>query len=719
MKSILQNFFGYTEFRPLQAEVIQHVLSGKDAFVLMPTGGGKSLCYQVPALKFDGLTLVISPLISLMKDQVDALKSNGVSAEFINSSLSQKEIQSIQNRLEKGEINILYLAPERIALPNFQSFLRTLKISLIAVDEAHCISEWGHDFRPDYKVLTNLKTWFPSIPLIALTATATPLVQKDILKQLHMESAQVFLSGFHRKNLEFTVINKQDAFEKLLQLIKKYQGESIIVYCFSRKDTEKICQDLEFEKIKALPYHAGLNADVRKKNQELFIRDEVNVIVATIAFGMGIDKPDVRLVVHYTYPKSLEGYYQEIGRAGRDGLPSECVLFFTQADTRNHRFFLDQIDNPQERQRGEDKLQSVIAYAESRQCRTRLVLRYFGENMQEECGHCDNCLREKATFNATEIVQKILSCIIRTGNRFGMAHIIGVLTGSRAEQIVRNNHHELPVFAIVKDFNKDQLQHIIHTLIDENLLGKSTGKYPILTVTEAGTAFLKNRQTIELLKPQVVEVKASRFQTTTEYNEKLFQELRALRKRIADEQGVPPFVIFSDVSLQEMAYYIPLDLPALSNISGVGKQKLEFLGAIFLKVISDFAESHDCISHDVPNRSRERERNTARNVSRPDSNYQKTKEMVQKKMSLPAMAQAHGFAESTIVSHIEKLLSGGISLDVAYLRPPSELFDPIYQAFRACGFEQLGPVHKYLEEKYSYDQIRLVRLTMAQENMPF
>ena len=407
MKTLLKKYFGYDNFRPLQEEIIREILQQKDCFVLMPTGGGKSLCYQLPALKFKGLTLVISPLISLMKDQVDALKVCGIKAEFINSSLTPKRILEIYSQLKNNEIKILYVAPERFKLEGFRSFLRSLTISLIAVDEAHCISEWGHDFRPDYRNLNLLKERFPDVPLIALTATATKKVKEDIIVQLQLEKARFFISSFNRENLHIRIIEKKQAFPKLVKLLGKYKNESVIIYCFSRKDTETIASDLRANNFNAQAYHAGLGAKKRNSVQDLFIKDEVNIIVATIAFGMGIDKSNVRLVVHYTYPKTLENYYQEIGRAGRDGLKSECVMFYTYADTRKHEFFINQIEDDYLRRLSQEKLNAVINFAGMKTCRKKYLLSYFGEDLKESnCLGCDVCLPSEK--NKEEVIVREL-----------------------------------------------------------------------------------------------------------------------------------------------------------------------------------------------------------------------------------------------------------------------------------------------------------------------
>ena len=459
MHTLLKTYFGYDSFRPLQEDIISHILAKKEALVIMATGGGKSLCYQLPALKFKGLTLVISPLIALMKDQVDGLNANGIAAEFINSSLSYEAIREIQTRLKKGHIKILYVAPERLAIPEFQDFLGTLKVDLIAIDEAHCISEWGHDFRPEYRNLKSLRKNFPNVPLIALTATATSKVRTDILEQLQLGDARVFLSSFNRSNLNYQVRPKKDARNELKALLKKYAGESVIIYCFSRKSTEELAAALREENFRALPYHAGLDVEKRRKTQEKFINDEVSIIVATVAFGMGIDKPNVRLVVHYDLPKSVEGYYQETGRAGRDGLPSECVLFYSYGDKIKHHFFINQIEDPAQRQAVAEKLARIIEYAEMQSCRRAYLLEYFGENPDillggRNCSSCDHCLTPREEFDATDITQKILSTVIRTEERFGLSYVIDILRGHETKKVQERQHGRLPVFGIAKSKNR-------------------------------------------------------------------------------------------------------------------------------------------------------------------------------------------------------------------------------------------------------------------------
>ncbi len=605
MKTLLKKYFGYEKFRPLQEEIVNRVMGGSDCFVLMPTGGGKSLCYQLPALKMEGVALVISPLIALMKDQVDALRACGISAEFVNSTLSPKQIEEICERIKNNEVKILYIAPERFALARFQEFLKSLRISLVAIDEAHCISEWGHDFRPDYRHLSLLKKLFPETPLIALTATATKKVREDIINQLQLENAGVFISSFNRANLHVRVIEKKQAFPKLLQLIENYRGEPVIIYCFSRKETEEIAEKLRRHKFTARAYHAGLNVKERNEAQELFIRDEVNIIVATIAFGMGIDKPDVRLVTHYTYPKTLEGYYQEIGRAGRDSLPSECVLFYTYADTRKHEFFINQIKDNLLRQKATQKLRQVMNYAELNTCRKKYLLNYFGEEMQgDNCGSCDICLpkykieKPEENFDATVITKKILSTVARLKNRFGKNYVADVLVGSKNKKILANGHNKLSVYEIGNDFSQAELLQIISNLIKIGYLSKLEGPYPTLAITKSGAAFMQGSETLAMptlkaKKDATPQKEIRNDKTGTEYNKELFEKLRVLRKRMADEIGMPPFVIFGNAALQEMARHYPKNNEEFLQINGVGAVKLKQFGKQFLIAISDFVKENN------------------------------------------------------------------------------------------------------------------------------
>jgi len=626
---LLKRYFGYDAFRPLQEEIIASVLDRRDTLVLMPTGGGKSLCYQLPALRFEGLTLVVSPLVALMKDQVDSLRANGIAAAFINSTLSYEEIGHVRARVQRNAVKILYVAPERLALPGFRDFLARLHISLVAVDEAHCISMWGHEFRPDYRTLVDLRGLLPGVPFIALTATATEQVRHDVAEQLELTQPREFVASFNRANLTYTVRPKRRrAIDALADLLHKHRGESCIVYCFSRKTTEDVAASLSAMGLSALPYHAGLDPALRSETQEKFIRDDALVIVATIAFGMGIDKPDVRLVVHYDLPKSLEGYYQETGRAGRDGLPSECVLFYSHGDKRKQDFFIDRIEDEVERRNAQDKLDRMIEFCGLSTCRRKFLLEYFGEAWtQKDCRGCDVCLTPREEFDATIIAQKILSAVIRTGQRFGIAHVSQVLRGADTKRIRELRHDDLSVYGIVTDLSDADVKEIAGLLQAEGLLHKNSREYATLGVTEAGRKFLKNRARLTLARPKPVEdsPRASRRaalspdpaqtwrrrsatdEADTAYDPALFDQLRALRRKLAAARNVPPYVIFGDRTLRQMAYYVPQTSESLAQISGVGAVKLEQLGEEFLAEIVAYAREHEIeerpISSELPGSS--------------------------------------------------------------------------------------------------------------------
>ena len=597
MVSLLKQHFGYDEFRPGQEAIINNALAGRHGLVIMPTGGGKSLCYQLPALARGGLTLVVSPLIALMKDQVDGLRANGIAAEFLNSSLDSRAVADVERRAQAGGVNLLYVAPERVSMPGFQRFLGTLDLRLVAIDEAHCISEWGHDFRPDYRTLSGLRTQFPDTPVMALTATATERVRDDIVQQLRLGDCPRFVSGFDRANLTYRVQARQQAWASLVDLLDERRGQSAIVYCFSRKETEDVADGLAAAGHPAVAYHAGLDADVRRRTQERFIDGEVPVVAATIAFGMGIDKPDVRLVVHYALPKSIEGYYQETGRAGRDGLPSDCVLFFSEGDRAKQEYFIQEMTGDA-RETAEQQLQRMVEYGRLQSCRRKYLLRYFGEAMAgETCGNCDVCLAERAAVDVTEVAQKLLSAVIRTGERFGVAHISDVLLGSGKQRIKDLGHDKLSVYGIVKDYDRSGLRDIANGLVERGLLARSEGQYATVNVTAAGRKWLRSRDslTLEMRVDEVVPEQGKRREQRghaaglvnvgADYNADLFEQLRALRRRLADEQDVPAFVVFSDAALRGLSAACPTDQQTMLRVSGVGPAKFERYGEAFLAVI--------------------------------------------------------------------------------------------------------------------------------------
>ena len=592
ISEVLKQRFGHDGFLPMQEEVIKNVLSRRDSLVLMPTGSGKSVCYQLPALLLDGLTLVVSPLIALMKDQVDALKSKGVRAAFINSTMTYPAVRSVQMDAYRGHLHILYVTPERLVTQRFNDFLHSLKLSLIAIDEAHCISEWGHDFRPDYRNLQTLRDDFPNAPVIALTATATERVREDILYQLRMTDATRFVASFNRPNLTYHVRPKRRSFEALVDMLRWHRDGSAIVYRFSRQDTEDLASRLSSRGFQALPYHAGLEDDVRRETQERFLSNEVPIIVATIAFGMGVDKPNIRLVVHYDLPKTIEGYYQETGRAGRDGRPSECVLFFSHGDRMKQDFFIDQIEDGSERVNAKAKLAKMVEYGSTKSCRREFLLNYFGEEWpQENCGACDICLAEErhidpdSTFDGTEVAQKVLSAVIRTGERFGANHIVEVLRGSHSRRVLALGHDGLSVHGIARGIQADELKDVVDQLIDMGLVGRASGEFPTLFATSQGREFLRNRDTITLVRrfsrssPQV--------DPAAEHDAELFEKLRVLRKTLADALSVPAFLVFSDASLRQMASSMPRSHDSLRNIKGIGESKLQQFGDQFISAIAD------------------------------------------------------------------------------------------------------------------------------------
>ena len=703
---LLKSRFGYESFLPGQEEIVRHVLGGDHGLVLMPTGGGKSLCYQLPALCFDGLTLVVSPLIALMKDQVDTLRANGIPAAFVNSTLTASEIGGIHAAALARKIKILYAAPERLSVPGFVSFLESASVSLIAIDEAHCISEWGHDFRPDYRSLKALRSRFPDVPCIALTATATERVREDIVTQLDISDGKTFLSSFNRSNLTYSVRSKSEQFGSLLALLNKHKGESTIIYCFSRKATEELVADLADEGLSALPYHAGLDPVVRRTNQERFIRDETPIIVATIAFGMGIDKPDVRLIVHYDLPKSVEAYYQETGRGGRDGLPCDCVLFYSAGDRSKQEYWIDQMADEGEKRRARRKLDGMVDYCEMTGCRRSYLLGYFGEELDEQnCGGCDFCLADVEQFDATVIAQKILSAVIRTEERYGVAHVADVLRGSRARKVIDAGHDKLSVYGIVRDFSKDEIKAISRQLIDGGLLGKGDGEYPTLAVPQAGREFLRNRANLQLTRKMERPSGRRTFdKSRLDYDQGLFDLLRDIRRMLAEERGVPPYVVFGDVSLLQMAYFLPQSMESFSRISGVGAAKLEEYGEMFVEHIREYAEENGLDEKEQPS-----VRRRSRSVRRPGSTYAKTLELFRQGLPIDKIANKRKLSTGTVIGHLERLATHGEEISVRHLLEP-ERFDLIRKELGRTETPWLSAVRDALGDGYSFDEIRLARL---------
>jgi ATP-dependent DNA helicase RecQ len=614
---LLKQYFGFTSFRPLQEEIIRDALAGRDVFALLPTGGGKSLCFQLPALARNGLTVVVSPLISLMKDQVDALQAGGVPATFLNSSLSADESRKRLRGLHTGRHRLLYVAPERLMLSGFLSDLQRWNVQLLAVDEAHCISEWGHDFRPEYRQLSSLRELFPQVPMMALTATATVRVRTDIIQQLKLRDPRRYIASFNRPNLTYRVLAKNKPYAQVLEFVRARPKESGIVYCQSRKTAESVALRLNADGVKARPYHAGLTPKERSENQELFLRDDVRVICATIAFGMGINKPNVRFIIHYDLPKNIEGYYQETGRAGRDGLPGECMLLFSAGDVVKQTRFIDEKSDPKEQQIAREQLQQMVHYAECSGCRRRELLAYFGEKFvvppsgpravtdkppkggttnTANCGACDNCLSPRDTFDGTVAAQKFLSCVyrIREKTRFstGLNHVVGVLTGADTEKIRKWNHQTLSTYGIGPEHSRPEWAAIGRELVRLGYLRQTKEKFSVLELTNEGLAMLKQRKPVRLTKPVMAPEPKAHLAGEIACDEVLFDRLRQLRKRLADERDVPAYIVFSDVSLRQMARDYPAGEREFARIIGVGEKKLREFGGVFLAEIAAHLRTH-------------------------------------------------------------------------------------------------------------------------------
>ncbi|MDC0865093.1 DNA helicase RecQ, partial [Rickettsiaceae bacterium] len=588
---ILEHVYGYSSFRGNQQKIIDHLVSGENAFVLMPTGGGKSVCYQIPAMIRDGVGIVVSPLIALMEDQVSALKQLDAKAESINSNTSYWEFDSIIKRAKKNQLDLLYVSPERLLMDDFLEIISELQISLFAIDEAHCVSQWGHDFRPHYTQLEILVEKFPSVPRIALTATADAPTRRDIIQKLHLGKSDSFIEGFDRPNISYSIIPKNNPRSQLLKFIKdNYQEESGIVYCLSRKMCDETGQFLVDNGYNALVYHAGLSNEVRTKNQSAFLKDEKVIMVATIAFGMGIDKPDVRFVVHMNIPKNIECYYQETGRAGRDGVPSDALMIYGMADIAMQRSFIDSSDAPSDQKRIENqKLGALLGLCEASRCRRQIILEYFGDK-GDPCNNCDTCLNPPQTFDGTVMAQKAMSCAYRTEQRFGMSYLVDVLLGKETERIIKFGHDKISTFGIGRECTSQEWQNLFRQLVSENLLLVDITNYGGIKITDKGLGFLKKKETIQLRKyegrvankKQKVKIENN---LTNQDDKELYSKLKAKRLEIAKSSNLPPYVIFHDKTLQAMALNKPTTHESLSGISGVGDSKILKYGDIFIAEI--------------------------------------------------------------------------------------------------------------------------------------
>jgi ATP-dependent DNA helicase RecQ len=595
----LKRIFGYGEFRPLQREIIEATLAGQDVFALLPTGGGKSLCFQLPALVRPGLTVVVSPLIALMKDQVDQLQASGVAATFLNSTLGADEARGRLRGLHRGEYKLLYVAPERLMLEGWVDNLKAWNVACLAIDEAHCVSEWGHDFRPEYRQLAKLRTTLPDVPMMALTATATGRVRADIIAHLKLREPRTFVASFNRPNLTYRVVPKDQPAKQIIDFVRKREHESGIIYCASRATAERVAESLAGRGFSAKPYHAGLAADERARNQEQFLRDDTRIMCATIAFGMGINKPNVRWIIHHDLPKNIEGYYQETGRAGRDGLPGDCLLLFSPGDIAKQTHFLDEITDEHEQKVARGQLRQIVHYAESAGCRRSELLAYFGEKFPlDNCAACDNCSEPRETYDGTLVSQKFLSCVYRiaqnSGFSVGMNHIIEVLTGAATDKIRRWNHDRLTTYGIGRELSRPAWAAVGRELMRLGFVGVAEGEFATLELTPEGLAVLKARTPITLTKPLDLPKarRVVRREGDIACDELLFEQLRSLRKTLADEKKVPAYIIFGDTTLRAMARHYPTTLNAMETIPGMGEKKRAEFGTLFASAVAQYLKNN-------------------------------------------------------------------------------------------------------------------------------
>ncbi len=720
---ILKDVFGFDSFRPLQEEIIANILAKRDTLGIMPTGGGKSLCFQLPALMFNGTTVVVSPLISLMKDQIGQLKELAVPAVVLNSSLSPEDYVRNMNRVHRGGVKLLYLAPETLLKERTLSLLADIEVDNITIDEAHCISEWGHDFRPEYRQLAALRSRFPRAVCSAFTATATPQVQKDIQRSLGFDDAHTFIGSFDRPNLYLEVELKEDGGRQVAKYLRNRPNQPGIVYCATRRGVDELTERLRSAGFDVLPYHAGLSEDERKINQEHFINDNVQVMVATVAFGMGIDKPNVRIVIHYDLPKNIETYYQEIGRAGRDGLPSECLLLFSYADIQKVKYFIGQMDETRQRI-ANIHLSAMVAFAETYGCRRKPLLHYFGEAFDgENCGTCDNCLGEPpVTTNITDDAHSLLKTIRRTNEIFGMHHIIDILKGSKNKKVLAGDHDSLETYGSGEHLSRNQWCHICRQLIQQELLLQDA-EFGSLKITDKAVAHFKRKLPVMGVipedRPKTVPKKKKKSLDTPDYNEELFEILRKKRKDMADEAGVPPYFIFPDRTLIDMAVHYPQSLESMRAIHGVGVSKLENYAPAFLETVVEFCGCHNIVENPKEN-IKKMSSSKESSQEPPKKKYVIMGEAINNGLSLEQTASIFGVKIETVMDNLYKYLSDHNTLtrDVRELNEELvrsanvELEDitAAMMAFSESGHTHLKPVFAALEQKIAYDQLHCLRL---------
>ena len=686
---VLKTVFGYDDFRPQQWNIIKEVLEDRDALALMPTGGGKSLCFQIPALLKEGAAIVVSPLIALMKDQVEGLVSNGVKATFLNSSQSPEEQDRVMRELEAGTIKMLYVSPEKLVNDHFLSFLQTIKISLIAIDEAHCISSWGHDFRPEYAQVGALRHRFEGVPFIALTATADKLTRKDITTQLALNNPKVFISSFDRPNLSLAVLPGKKRFERIVEFLLTRQEESGIIYCLSRKSTENLSAKLRAQGFSATAYHAGLRADEREKAQEDFINDKVKIVCATVAFGMGIDKSNVRFVIHFNLPKNIEGYYQEIGRAGRDGLASDTILFYSYADVVQLNQF---VENSGQKEFQQAKLRRMQDFTEARICRRKILLAYFGEVLPENCGNCDVCKNPPKLFDGTVIAQMALSAIARTNEQEASGGIIEILKGSSRPEMYQKGYHELKTFGVGKSYTFKDWQNFMLQLLSLGFFEVAYDDHNKLRLTPLSKEVLFSKKKVDLvdtaeMEKQFEDSKSVVKPRNISANEELFEILRQVRTKLARDEGKPPYLIFSDATLKSMSLRKPTTQPEMLNISGVGEHKYDLYGDNFTNVILDYVN---------------------RNKKKKGDTFKETMVMIEKGMTVPEISDVRVLKETTVYSHIAQLFKIGRLTDISKFIP----FDEFKRLETYCvenpKEDKLKPIYEALGSNIDYGKIRLV-----------
>lgn len=718
---LLKKYYGYDSFRDGQKEIIENILSHKDVMAIMPTGGGKSLCYQIPAMLMEGTTIVISPLISLMKDQVDTLQQMGMSSAFINSSLSLGMLRQIIYEAENNKYKLLYIAPERLESESFMEMLRNIKISMIAVDEAHCVSQWGHDFRPSYLKIRGLRDVSKDNPVVsAFTATATPEVKKDIISLIGLNEHYEIITGFDRKNLKFEVVRINKKFSYILKYVEENKGKSGIIYCLTRKLTDEVCARLVGAGYKAVKYHAGLSDSERSKNQDDFLYDNADIMVATNAFGMGIDKLDIRYVIHYNMPKNIESYYQEAGRAGRDGEQSDCILLFSPQDIVMNNFLIENSMSDDAAKSNEyERLKNMVNYCNTDKCLRKHLISYFDSDYNiENCHNCGNCLSDIESRDITVETQKILSCIYRMGERFGSNVVIDVLKGSSNQRIMSLNFHKLSTYGLMKEYDKDTLKEMISYLISDGYINVAGDKYPVLNISQTGHDVLRGIQQVTIKK---IFAKHEYSNNTVDYNRDLFETLRKLRKEIADGLRVPPFVVFSDAALKDMCIKYPLNKGEFLKITGVGEVKAERYGSKFMNVIKEYIDNNNINIKDIKTQKQDENEETketeeVKGKAKKEDTREATYKLYREGKNIAEIAKERGLSQTTVENHLADCAK--LRYEINYRDFVSEDRENlILKVYEEIGGDKLKPIKEALPQDISYVEIKfaLCKLETAGE----